>query len=193
MRRAWPVLGFAVVVVACGARTPLATGGSDASVDAGIKDARTDAKKPDGGPCTCGDTRMNENETPFDNCVQGAGFIAFAVKTACDTPVGQIQVHTNAITLGLLASAGDAPGAVIVPPTTPQVPEPGWTSISPTGVTMLGGVTYYVIIGNDHKPPGVGCDYSDTGDLTDYWGGEIGNFDGPYYAAYVARIIAACK
>ena len=195
MNRWLPLVLLSVPAFACGARTNPGGGGADASltVDAGadVKDARTDVEPPH----CCASTVLNENETPMVNCFQGASYIAFAVTpTTCDVPLGRIEIHTNALTLGLVGSTDAGPGAIIIPPTFPDVPEPGWTGISASGVTLLEGQKYYVIIGNDHQSPGVGCDYADVGDDVEYWGGELGNFDnGPYYAPYVARFLAPCK
>lgn len=186
-----------LVVLACGARTD--PGGlRDGSIDDGsvtVRDASLDVAldrtPPKDAAACCASLLLNATETP-GGCVQGASFLAFAIDAECSAPVQRIDVHTSAKQLAVLADGGSSPGAVLIAPTATFASEPGWFSIAPTGLVLEQGKRYYVAIGGSGTP----CDYADQGDPVEYWGnfdGALQKFEGPYYAPYVARVIASCK
>jgi hypothetical protein len=197
------IVAIAALGIACGARTDPGGGRRDGSVedDASLADAssssdavsdvRGDRAPPRDGAACCASILLNESRLP-GACVQAASFLVFAVEATCSAPVQRIDVHTSAKQLAVLADGGAKPGAVLVPPTATFSSEPGWTSIAPTGLVLEQGRRYYVAIGGSGTP----CDYADQGDPVEYWGnfdGAFQKFDGPFYAPYVARVIAACK
>ncbi len=185
-------LAWAAVLLACGARTDPGgrafDGGLDAEADVRVRrDADADA------PGACCSSAVNEGTDPLSNCFQGATYLAFAVTPACDVPFARIEVHTNAVWLGIAADGGAGPGAALSTPVTPTVPQPGWSAVD-LSLTLKGGTRYFVLIGNDHKAPGVGCDYGTSGEDVEYWGGELGGpWNGPFFAPYVVRLVARCE
>lgn len=190
---------FAVIGVACGARTDPG-GHRDGSIeDASALDASRDAPSdvhvdrnpPKDAAACCGSLLLNANQVP-GNCVQGAPFLAFAIDAECSAPVQRIDVHTSAKQIAVLADGGGSPGAILVSPMATFASDPGWFSIAPTGLTLQQGLRYYIAIGGSGTP----CDYADQGDPVEYWGNwdsVLQKFEGPFFQPYVARVIASCK
>lgn len=199
-----PIVAVAVLLVACGSRTPLDEDerADGAAPDASIRDAGRDARDsaPDvtdgdvpvdfGDAAICCEDGQNTSFPPDDNC--GGVSLAWEYVPSCNLRVKGIELHNQGGAVSIHADDAGRPGPVLWQGTLPKPSQPGnaWVGTSVTPLLPLAkGRRYWI------QAAAGPCSIATGGVQQPYygwWGGGTG-WDGPFtWHHYTSRIHGAC-